>query len=526
MSAEIKELFTNEAAYTSSSQVSEWLNCSAATSLLFTVFSSSSYEVKTQWAIDNNFEVIQTNVTLHDGNTGNELFTPIKTRFVRFSVLSLTPPSILRTQGFFFNSNMGNSSGENPVTVKNIPISAFGSLKTADEYPKIQYVFSRGTTGSISGGTFALPYSEIHASDSGTNGIVSSGGGLVGLTGNLTGEHTTLEGGSVKYKSGVGYIARWTTKFFQGAKQSPNTGCTFQFIGCGNLDAFDKILNGFGVGFGDNSLPYGSDAFGVIYFRNGVKTFISRENLNRDKIDGLGLQVLDFTKINVFQLSMQYLGGGSVTISMENKNTGLLSPIHVFENAGTLTSTTLTDPSLHPLLFQHPETGFSEPITGNDSIECGSFMIGHEGIVIHPLDKFSDDNTVTLSSEQSVLSLRCDPTFYGTKNNDGVDPEFISVATDGTKNVTIRLYVNCNLAGSVWVNNYPNLIPASIDKTGTFSGLGSGREIFSFVMSKAESVSINITPYHLHLNPSDVLTVTAQSASNTDCTSSLTYHTV
>jgi hypothetical protein len=80
---------------------------------------------------------------------------------------------------------------------------------------------------------------------------------------------------------------------------------------------------------------------------------------------------------------------------------------------------------------------------------------------------------LAVTSEVNLFSLRCNPTWYGTTNYEGIEVDCVSVSSDGNKNVIVKAYKNCILNGAVWVDQYTTYTPTSADIVGVFAGLGN-----------------------------------------------------
>jgi len=80
-------------------------------------------------------------------------------------------------------------------------------------------------------------------------------------------------------------------------------------------------------------------------------TFISQSDWNGDKMDGTGASGVDadWTKGNVFQIGIQYLGVGSITFQIEitptNGNNSIFTTVHTLQLPNTLTTTSFRNPS-------------------------------------------------------------------------------------------------------------------------------------------------------------------------------------
>jgi len=81
-------------------------------------------------------------------------------------------------------------------------------------------------------------------------------------------------------------------------------------------------------------------------------TFISQSSWNLDTVDGSGPSgmTLDPTKGNVYEIGFQYLGFGNAFFSIEEPDSGRMTPVHVIKNANARITPVLKNPNVSGLL--------------------------------------------------------------------------------------------------------------------------------------------------------------------------------
>jgi hypothetical protein len=402
--------------------------------------------------------------------------------------------------------------------------TAFGALHTEQYLPKRHYIWNKVNNGTAL--TATVPYSDIKYYDSGVNGLISeNNNGLIRLSGLNVVEELTMRGSGYKYNPGQTLMSRFTGKFFQGAKDPGGTGCTIMYLGFGNYDNSNVVENFLGFGYGDDTLPYSQENFGVIYTDRGVRQFFPKTAWNKDKCDGTtsSLNITDWNKINVFQVELIYLGGGNIDYKIMDVNTETFVTVHRLELTGALTSTSLGDPNLGFGMHIHV-TANSIPLLTTDSVECGSFGLFIEGESLREIDRGGVFNQATgITTEAHVLSVRNDTTFYSLVNHGSIDIDIITAAVDGTKNAIVAFYKNATLTTPVWTAVNANLFSVSSDTAGTYT-LASGQLLWANALAKVDEITMTLTDIHIHLDPGDSLTITCQSASSTDCSASMGWH--
>ena len=102
MSKEITDLFFNDPTYALTSRTKDWLNVSAANSITYSVYCSEDCDMVINWAVDDQFEIIETNTSSLTGGNAKTIYMSIKAHFTRFNVTSIvSTPNDLKTQVFF-----------------------------------------------------------------------------------------------------------------------------------------------------------------------------------------------------------------------------------------------------------------------------------------------------------------------------------------------------------------------------------------------------------------------------------------
>lgn len=84
------------------SYVSEWFNVSGFTDFSFIAFCSVNCDQVIEYAVDRNYEIIETETYSLTGGISNDVVKPVRTRYVRFSVKNIASnPCTLQTQAFY-----------------------------------------------------------------------------------------------------------------------------------------------------------------------------------------------------------------------------------------------------------------------------------------------------------------------------------------------------------------------------------------------------------------------------------------
>lgn len=182
------------------------------------------------------------------------------------------------------------------IPTQTLAQTAFGELATSQLTPRIQLTFPYGLNTNF-----------VTSSLSGSNSNVYVSGSMLfvetGATQYASASVCTID--VLKYDPGQGAMMRFTAGF-----SPPKEGST-QWAGLGN-----NGIDGFYVG-------YSGSNFGILHRSASIDTFITQSSWSHDKADGTGhLEALDFTKLNVFQIQYQFLGGGNISFYIAGEVVG------------------------------------------------------------------------------------------------------------------------------------------------------------------------------------------------------------
>ncbi len=175
----------------------------------------------------------------------------------------------------------------------------------------------------------------------------------------------------------------------------------------------------------------------------GVSTtneWVAQTAWNLDKAAGAEhLPTLDPTKGNVYQIKYQWLGFGLITFAIEHAEDGEFIDVHQIRYANANTVPSLQNPTL-PLHVMSKNISNTSNLTVKTS-SMGGFVEGIRSET--PLQRAaSGTSTVVGTTEIPILSIRNDVVHQSKVNRVEVDIEELSVATEGTKPIIIRLRLN------------------------------------------------------------------------------------
>ncbi len=478
------------------------------------------------------------NVTRNVSVGDNQLFThPVSAKWTRVRVTNngVIATTYLRVIVYGVPSNsslvaqIGKIGNLNPeIAVSNLPTTSFGEMMVCEDRPQNQYMFCVGTGGDLLTQTWKLPYRGLKSYCSAAGNFMSISNGNVGLGDTfIDGVRGYLAGAPFRYHPGQGIESKFTAKFVQGLKYPYGDHPSTLYAGIGSINSStNRPRDGYFFGYGDPTAANDSD-IGIVYLNNDVRTFYPRTSWNVDKCDGTNIMpAIDFGTFNVFEITFQYLGYGAARFYVENPSTGLLQLVHVINrvNDATATNSNLSNPSLGLILYAENEPGVAV-LTLDSKVSMASFTYTIQGNLIRPDVRTAFTSAKTgITTEAVVLNIRCDSTFYARDNEYPIDLDYLSAGTDGTKVVRYTMYLNPTLTGASWVTNSQYTLPVSFDTVGTISV--PGQKIFAWTMAKADHIQLYLKETHIHMNPGDIISITAFSTSSNDVelSASIIYH--
>jgi hypothetical protein len=151
-------------------------------------------------------------------------------------------------------------------------------------------------------------------------------------------------------------------------------------------------------------------------------TFVNQADWNGDKLDGTGGSgaIADWTKGNVFQVGIQYLGFGTITFKVETaseNNNPIWVTVHTLRLPNTLTQPSFTNPS-----FPFTMAAYSAGSTTNLTVKVGSFAGFIEGAKMLQGNRFTYFNQLTTvgATNLQVLFTIMNTRYYSGKANQTV----------------------------------------------------------------------------------------------------------
>lgn len=263
-------------------------------------------------------------------------------------------------------------------------------------------------------------------------------------------------------------------------------------------------------------------------------TWIPQASWNGDVMDGSNSASnpsggsLDPTKGNVYQISIQYLGFGSITFQVEsaptNGNNPELVTVHTIRYPNTSTSVSMSQPSF-PFLM----AAYSAGSTTDASVSIGSFAGFNEGEALNlgPRQSYSRDSTVTSSTSAyiPIFTVRNGYTFASRANQTVVNLLDVSGSANGNANASTRFFLvrNAALTGPVNFTAWGSTSSTYVDVAATGMVSPANTDIvYTKSLGQTADFSYGFTDREITLQPGETVTYCVKSISATaTCTGAL-----
>ncbi len=421
-------------------------------------------------------------------------------------------------------SKIGNYTPE--VAIDNLPLSAFGDLRTVNDKKELQLIFTYGVSGAVRNRSFIFPNDDLKAYSASAGAVASFSNNSIRLTSGIS----QLDVGAmiysvpVQYQAGTGVCARFTGRFRQSITRI-NTwpGYQCQLLGIGNENGTGDIVDGFF--WGNVDTVSGILNFGIHHYRNGslVNTYLQAQ-WNVDRCDGSGnMPVINFIDaINIFEIKYQYLGAGNIYFYIENPNDGKFTLVHIIKYANANTTTSLSNPALGFMMYARTDSS-GRPVSNIDELESCSCSISIEGSICENSEIISVSSGKTgITVPNNILSITNGATFLGKYNRKPIIIDYFSVSCDGTKPTSAGLFKSSIITSPLLSTVNANLTPILYDISGIL--MTKGQQILQFEMIKTDRIFTNLREYNIYLHPRETLNIICSSQAASEINATIGWH--
>ena len=418
---------------------------------------------------------------------------------------------MLNTRSIIWGKTIGGGvyepiagNGENSLVTAIVdPRTSYGDMQVAVINPIAQLDFSYGIN-SVSAVRLTA----------GSNASVTTTNSLAILTANsATGSSLAVLTPKkfVKYRAGQGTMGRITAIFMSGCPTN-----SIQFAGQGFLD---PVSNTFidGQGFG-----YQGSTYGLFWISNKSITFVPQTQWNVDNMLGgtKSGKVMDPTKLNIYELKFQYLGGGNLFYYVFNDFDGRKVLVHMIQNAGVRTATIFQNPSMRMMWYSNNYAVDDGTVVVKGG-SCGHFIEGErkyngpKGGATNTYQALPNDG-----QKYSVLAFRNALYYNGIANRSQLHFRNVSVSVAGggsnsalftiIKNPTTIYTTYTPYNGSTADNGITITNGNSTASSNTASGttVTGGNIIFTATLANGPSNFIyDLTDYDIVAYPGDTVSL-------------------
>lgn len=392
-----------------------------------------------------------------------------------------------------------------PTVDTSMPTTAFGDLRVAELSPIFQVSFE-----------FTVTNTEIGTIETNNSGTVTQADAMcvvaTGTTTNSAAEWETVN--NSKYRPGLGGVARFTALFTEGVAGTEQT------VGLEDADGSSEThLNGYAVG-------YNGASFSLFRWQNDVLFTVAQEDWD-DPMDGTGPSgmTLDPTKLNVYFIQFQYLGGGPIKLWVSHETTGNMVLAHtvLYTNKNIVPS--VYNPNFHLMVHTVNNATTSDLIVKSSSMAY--FVEGQTAYTELQQPHFSTGELSKdgVTTEVAIFTIRNKTSYAGKVNFIELILENIggSIEASSANNLgRLRLVKNATLGGTPSYNDI-NTTDSIVDIDVAGTTVTDGKELLSVSLAgKNDRISEgNITSYKILLHPGDTATLAGFSENSATIKSSL-----
>lgn len=402
------------------------------------------------------------------------------------------------------NANWWISMAYQPA--KDRPLTAFGDLRVAQLSPVFQGTFE-----------YTVDNTELNTNTVTNGGTVTQASAMAVVGTSITTASTArlVSKKHAKYRAGLGGLMRFTALF-----TSPVAG-TEQYVGLADeVGSSAAFKNGYMVG-------YDGTTFGLHRFQNDVKITTALANWT-DPLDGTGPSgmTLDPTKINVFFIQFEYLGGGPINIYMQDDDSPGMLLVHTENYSNANVTPSAFNP--HFRYFMWVNNGGT---TSDIVVKGASYAFFVEGatdfIELHqPHFASGIREKTTVTSEVAIFTIR-NRSLYASKTN-FIDAILLaagaSIEASSANNLgNVRLVKNATLGGSPSysdINTSDSIM--EIDTAGTT--VTGGKDLGGGLLAgKNDGLRVALIPMKIMLGPGESVTFAGSSVNSATLNASLTW---
>lgn len=229
--------------------------------------------------------------------------------------------------------------------------------------------------------------------------------------------------------------------------------------------------------------------------------FIPQEDWNGHKLPDL-----DPSTGNVYQIQMQWLGFGAISFYIEDPSTCKFRLVHTIDYCNKNTVPSLSNPTLR-VGWLAASNGGTTSVTLRGASAAG-FIEGNILTTEGPRS-FTAIKEDVGGTEVNLITLRSRLVFGDRRNRVETFARHISMATESTKTVVVRLYLNTTLDTEA-LFEYVDKDASIMEVSTTESTVTGGRLLSTAILATEGGIERSIEGDLPLLHPGDTFTITAE----------------
>lgn len=248
----------------------------------------------------------------------------------------------------------------------------------------------------------------------------------------------------------------------------------------------------------------------------GGTNFIPQASWNMDNYDGSGSSSnpsgfgLDYTKGNVYRISLQYLGFGAIEYGAEDANTGKINPVHRLKFPSTLYSPSLSNPNFGIVVSARNTTNNSVLSTRAGSLSA--FLAGQKEELGRQRN-FRAYKTGVGTSFTPIINIRNPRMFRGRPNQVELRLREIVVANLGGKGLEFIAIRDPRLSNdAVFIQSDSGTV-MEYDTTATSYSAGVIQD--GGAVGATNSIVQDLHGNQVSVGPGDIMTIAVRSVATT-----------
>lgn len=244
--------------------------------------------------------------------------------------------------------------------------------------------------------------------------------------------------------------------------------------------------------------------------------FVAQEDWNIDVMDGSnsinnpsGI-LLDTSKLNIYEVSLAYLGAGAVTFYIRTPDGGH-QEVHRIEYPNSATIPNMRNPTMR-LGWIAASLGSTTNLVVKGASAAG-FIEGPLKTLREPIGT-AVNGFSTGTTEYVALAVRVGSVFGGIVNNREFTPSLVTVGTEtSNRTVRVRLVLNPTMSGVVnwgWVNSSRSGLEVATPASSPGIVATSGADVAYLICASGSPSVLDLSDSGLRLVPGDVLAICLQ----------------